>query len=127
MSRTVVLRGERLGRALGLTDLWIAFNGYWPERGALFETLACFIVIPSSALPRMRLREAASPVVRLIVLNDAEYSDAIAFAEAMSRLSGFYGEGGVRNIGRRDGLATVLYSASRTRLFAGFRRARPPF
>jgi cysteate synthase len=68
------------------------------------------MVIPSSALPRMRLREAVSPVVRLIVLNDAEYSDAIAFAEAISRLSGFYVEGGVRNIGRRDGLATVLYS-----------------
>lgn len=153
MSRSVVFRGEQLGRALGLTDLWIAFNGYWPERGALFETgsfkdleamtvlgrlpqvpptlvvassgntgmafaaacsrhlVPCFVVIPSSALPRIRLREELSPVVRLIVLNDAEYSDAIAFAEAMARLSGVYGEGGVRNIGRRDGLATVLYSA----------------
>ncbi|WP_329361898.1 cysteate synthase [Streptomyces sp. NBC_00669] len=36
--RTVVYRGEELGRALGLDDLWIAFNGYWPERGADLRT-----------------------------------------------------------------------------------------
>ncbi|MFD0350545.1 hypothetical protein ACFQ0M_40055 [Kitasatospora aburaviensis] len=31
-------RAERLGRALGLTDLWVAFSGYWPERGAALAT-----------------------------------------------------------------------------------------
>ena len=35
---TVIYRGERLGRALGLSRLWIAFSGYWPERGADFPT-----------------------------------------------------------------------------------------
>ncbi|MCX5387049.1 pyridoxal-phosphate dependent enzyme [Streptomyces sp. NBC_00083] len=27
-------RAERLGRVLGLSELWVAFSGYWPERGA---------------------------------------------------------------------------------------------
>ncbi|MFJ5293926.1 cysteate synthase [Streptomyces sp. NPDC088348] len=35
---TVVYRSEGLGCALGLGDLWIAFNGYWPERGADLRT-----------------------------------------------------------------------------------------
>ncbi|MFE7316028.1 cysteate synthase [Streptomyces sp. NPDC057555] len=31
-------RAERLGRALGLAELWVAFSGYWPERGAALAT-----------------------------------------------------------------------------------------
>ncbi|MFE9369732.1 pyridoxal-phosphate dependent enzyme [Streptomyces sp. NPDC006711] len=31
-------RAERLGRALGLKELWVAFSGYWPERGATLAT-----------------------------------------------------------------------------------------
>ncbi|MFI0982044.1 pyridoxal-phosphate dependent enzyme [Streptomyces sp. NPDC021093] len=31
-------RAERLGRELGLTELWVAFSGHWPERGAALET-----------------------------------------------------------------------------------------
>jgi cysteate synthase len=34
----VVYRSEGLASRLGLEDLHIAFNGYWPERGALIET-----------------------------------------------------------------------------------------
>jgi cysteate synthase len=34
----VVYRSERLGAALGLDRLFIAYNGYWPEKGALLET-----------------------------------------------------------------------------------------
>ncbi|MGH3249465.1 MAG: hypothetical protein ACRDOI_25135 [Trebonia sp.] len=30
---------EGIGAALGLSSLWIAFKGYWPERGALLETV----------------------------------------------------------------------------------------
>ncbi|MFD7032592.1 cysteate synthase [Streptomyces sp. NPDC059917] len=31
-------RAEALGRELGLAELWVAFSGYWPERGAALET-----------------------------------------------------------------------------------------
>ncbi len=34
----LVYCSEGLAKHLGLTDLYIAFNGYWPEKGALLET-----------------------------------------------------------------------------------------
>ncbi len=37
-SRTVVYQSEALSRWLGIEQLYIAFNGYWPERGASMET-----------------------------------------------------------------------------------------
>ena len=35
---TVTYRSEQLSRATGLENLWIAFNGFWPERNAHLET-----------------------------------------------------------------------------------------
>ena len=35
---TVTYRSERLGRKLGLPNLWIAFSGWWPEIGAAMTT-----------------------------------------------------------------------------------------
>ncbi|MEJ2739551.1 MAG: cysteate synthase [Dehalococcoidia bacterium] len=37
-NRPVVFRSEALSVKLGLENLFIVFNGYWPERGARFET-----------------------------------------------------------------------------------------
>jgi cysteate synthase len=37
-NRPIVYRSEDLSAKLGLENLFIAFNGYWPERGARFET-----------------------------------------------------------------------------------------
>ncbi len=31
-------RSPALSRIVGLPNLWISFNGYWPERGAMFPT-----------------------------------------------------------------------------------------
>jgi cysteate synthase len=36
--RTITYKSERLNRSVGLRNLWIAFNGYWPERDAALET-----------------------------------------------------------------------------------------
>jgi cysteate synthase len=47
----------------------------------------------------------------LVVIADGDYPDAIELAAAVSRTAPFYPEGGIRNVGRRDGLATVLLSA----------------
>jgi cysteate synthase len=151
--RTVVFRDERLGRLLGLSNLWVAFNGYWPERGADLETatfkaleayavlgrlpahppvlvvasagntaaafgaiasrqrVPCLLVVPGRGLGRIRLRQPLDPSVRLVVLDGADYADAIALADTVARWPLFAAEGGVRNVGRRDGLATVLYAA----------------
>jgi cysteate synthase len=36
--RPVVFRSAGLAARLGMDDLWLAFSGYWPERGAAMET-----------------------------------------------------------------------------------------
>ncbi|MFJ2868860.1 cysteate synthase [Kitasatospora sp. NPDC087314] len=152
--RTAVYRSERLAAALGLDELWIAFNGYWPERGgdlttgtfkeleaatvlgripedagtlvvasagntgAAFAELCArhrvpvAIVVPACALPRLRTRTPDSPWVRLIAVEGADYAEAIALGDALAALPGFAPEGGTRNVGRRDGLGTVLLAAA---------------
>ena len=37
-SGPLIYRSEGLAAKIGLEDLFIAFNGYWPEKGALLET-----------------------------------------------------------------------------------------
>ncbi|MFJ1754884.1 cysteate synthase [Kitasatospora sp. NPDC088134] len=151
--RTAVHRSERLAAALGLAELWIAFNGYWPERGGDLETgsfkeleaatvlgrlpegagtlvvtsagntaiafaelcgrhrVPVVVVVPASALPRLRTRTPAVPWVRIVAVEGADYADAIALGDALAAQPGFVHEGGTRNVGRRDGLGTVLLAA----------------
>ncbi len=153
VGRTVVYRSEKLARFLGLSNLWIAFNGYWPERGAFLETatfkeleaytvlarlpgqpmvltvpssgntgaafawacsrerVPCLIIIPASGLRKFRFREPLHPCVGIAVIDDGDYPDAISFAGEVSHSLPFQPEGGVKNVGRRDGLATVMLSA----------------
>jgi cysteate synthase len=153
VGRTVVYRSTRLANALNLANLWIAFNGYWPERGAILETatfkeleayavlarlperqimltvassgntgaafawacsrtrMPCLLIVPEKGLGRFQFRSSLDPCVNLVVIADGDYPDAIEMAAAVSRLSAFQAEGGVNNVGRRDGLATVMLSA----------------
>ncbi|MEU0032294.1 cysteate synthase [Streptomyces sp. NPDC006335] len=150
---TVVYRSTGLAGLLGLRNLWIAFNGYWPERACALETgtfkeleafsvlarlpddaptlvlssagntavafavlasrygVPCVVVVPASGLGTFVLSEQPAPCVRLVALEQADYSDAIAFAESLSGALGGRLEGGTRNVARRAGLATVLLSA----------------
>lgn len=153
VGRTVVYRSRDLANALGLQSLWIAFNGYWPERGAALETatfkeleaytvlgrlpdnqviltvassgntgaafawacsrlrMPCLLIIPEKGLRRFNFRAPLHPCVKLVVIDDGDYPDAIELAALISRMPSFQAEGGVKNVGRRDGLATVLLSA----------------
>jgi cysteate synthase len=151
--RAAVYHSSGLAGMLRLPNLWIAFNGFWPERGAALETatfkeleactvlgrlptpgliltvassgntgaafawtcsrrqLPCLIIVPEKGLRRFRFRESLHPCVNLVVIDDGEYPDAIELAAMVSRISTFLPEGGVKNVARRDGLATVLLSA----------------
>jgi cysteate synthase len=153
VGRTAVYHSKGLGKALGLPNLWIAFNGYWPERGAVLQTatfkefeaytvlcrlperevmltiassgntgaafawacsqtqMPCLVVVPGRGLRRLRFRAPLDPCVKLVVIDDGDYPDAIALAAAICGTAPFQAEGGVKNVGRRDGLATVLLSA----------------
>jgi cysteate synthase len=151
--RSAVYRSTHLARAIGLPNLWIAFNGYWPERGADLPTASfkdfeantvlarmpadrlvltvassgntgaafawacsaqgvpCLLVVPGQGLHRLRFTAPLAYWVKIVVIDDGDYYDAINLAARLCELPGFRPEGGVRNVARRDGLGTVLLSA----------------
>jgi len=62
---TAVYRAGALGARLGLRDLWIAFSGWWPERGATlatatFKELEAFAVLARLAPGERRTLVVAS-------------------------------------------------------------------
>jgi cysteate synthase len=155
---TVVYYSKALNRTAGLNNLWVAFNGYWPERGGGLETTtfkeleawavmarlpeahdgimvvasagntaaafasACsinqvpvLIILPEVGLPNLQFRERLHPCVKIVSLvGFTDYSDAIALANKVSQLEGFFPEGGVANAARRAGLGTTMLSAVET-------------
>ncbi|MFD8493112.1 cysteate synthase [Amycolatopsis sp. NPDC059657] len=71
----------------------------------------CVLVVPGSALDKLRLPMEWAECVSLVVLDGGCYRDAIEFASALAALPGFHAEGGFRNVARRDGLGTVMLAA----------------
>lgn len=74
----VVHRAERLGRRIGLDRLWVAFNGYWPERGANLPTCTFKDLEAYTVLGRL----PAEPPVLVI---PSAGNTAAAFAWAATR------------------------------------------
>ncbi|MEU8956532.1 cysteate synthase [Streptomyces sp. NPDC048518] len=72
----------------------------------------CLLVVPESALPVLNSLPATGSCARVIALKGADYNQAIAYSKRITESSPeFFAEGGVRNVGRRDGLATVTLAA----------------
>jgi cysteate synthase len=75
--------------------------------------IAVTVVVPESALPSLWTTEERDPRVRLVVAaGEADYYDAIALGETISAMTGYYAEGGARNVARRDGMGTTLLAAA---------------
>jgi cysteate synthase len=152
---TVVYHSKTLNRMAGLSNLWVAFNGYWPERGATLETttfkeleawavlgripegtdkvmviasagntaaafaracslsqIRCLIVVPEVGLASLEFSEPIDPCVKIVSLvGFTDYADAIALANRVAALDGFFPEGGVANVARRAGLGTTMLAA----------------
>ncbi|HTK10954.1 MAG TPA: cysteate synthase [Ktedonobacteraceae bacterium] len=157
---TVTYQSLQLNQTTGLPHLWIAFNGYWPERNAQLETttfkeleaytvisrllehkhqqqpilvvssagntaaafasvcskvqMPCLIILPESGLAAMHFPRPLASCVKLISLSNASYTDAIVLAQQIAQHEGFFPEGGVKNVARRDGLGSVLLNAVET-------------
>lgn len=152
---TIIFHSEKLSRELGLPHLAIAFNGYWPERGAAMRTASfkeleaaavlarlpanetrtlvvasagntgrafleygsrtranVLVVAPEFALPVLWTTRPRPPQVKLAILRDADYFDAIELSNRICRLPGFMPEGGAKNVARRDGMGCVMLSAA---------------
>ncbi|HJR15738.1 MAG TPA: cysteate synthase [Gemmatimonadales bacterium] len=76
---SITYRSERLGRAIGLDQLWVLFNGYWPERGATLDTATFKELEAWTVLARRQLGDS-----RILVVASAG-NTAAAFARACSR------------------------------------------
>lgn len=72
-----VYRAERLGAALGLAELWVAFSGYWPRRGAFLPTGSFKDLEASTVLGRL-------PDKPPILVIASAGNTAIAFGRACS-------------------------------------------
>lgn len=71
----------------------------------------CVVVVPVRGLRKIVLRRSLAPWVKVIALEDADYADAITFAETLCGDLGGVLEGGTKNIARRAGLSTVFLAA----------------
>lgn len=74
--------------------------------------LPVVLVVPEVALHRLWITSRIGKI-RLIGVR-GDYTDAIQIADKISALDGFVGEGGARNIARRDGMGTVMLEAALT-------------
>jgi cysteate synthase len=71
----------------------------------------CVVVVPARGLRKIVLRRSLASWVKVIALEEADYADAITFAETLCRELGGVLEGGTKNIARRAGLSTVFLAA----------------
>src|SRR5918997_1572051 len=71
-------KSERLNRIIGLPNVWVVFNGYWPEKGATLETTTFKELEAWSVLSRIPEQHAGVLVVA------SAGNTAAAFARACS-------------------------------------------
>jgi cysteate synthase len=76
--------------------------------------ISCLLIVPASGLIKLAFKAPLHPCVKVISLLGAEYDDAIRLAETIAQVEPFFLEGGVRNIGRRDGIGTTMLNAVET-------------
>ena len=152
---SVTYKSEKLNHIIGLSNVWVVFNGYWPEKGATLETatfkeleawavlsripdqhegvltiasagntaaafaracslnkIPCLIIIPEAGLSSLQFSDVIDPCVKIVSLTGfTDYSDAITLANRVSQINGFFPEGGVKNVAKREGLGTTMLNA----------------
>ena len=157
-SAPITYKSEKLAKYLYLSNLYITFNGYWPERGINMTTgtfkeceaysvcarlpenfektlvvasagntaraftrvcsdnnIPLVVVVPEQNLDAMWFTRPVGGSVQLIAAGGrSDYFDAIKLSGIISQMDGFQPEGGAKNVGRRDGMATTALSAVTT-------------
>lgn len=77
-SAPVTFKSEGLAKKLGLSNLWITFSGYWPEKGAYFKTCSFKETEAYSVCGRM------TPEMNKILVVASAGNTARAFAQVCS-------------------------------------------
>jgi cysteate synthase len=73
--------------------------------------IPALIVVPLRGWEEVMRDVPIGPTVRVIAISDAGYDEATAFARELCGTGEFVLEGGVRNVGRRDGMGTAMLEA----------------
>ncbi len=157
-SAPVTYKSRGLASELGLENLYITFNGYYPSIGATMSTcsfketeaysvcgrvdpaeqrimvvasagntarafakvcsdnnIPLLLSVPADNLDALWFTEELNPCVKLIAAQSGgDYFDAIHLSNLALKSDMFYGEGGAKNIARRDGMACTVLSAVTT-------------
>lgn len=157
-SAPVTYKSKGLAAYLGLENLYITFNGYYPAIGATMTTcsfketeaysvcaraeqnekrvmvvasagntarafakvcsdnhIRLLLSVPEENLDALWFEEPLDPCVKLIACErGGDYFDAIHLSNLALKSPKFYGEGGAKNVARRDGMATTVLSAVTT-------------
>ncbi|MEG1621742.1 MAG: cysteate synthase [Alistipes sp.] len=157
-SAPVTYKSKKLAAHLGLENLYITFNGYYPAIGAQMTTcsfketeafsvcaraqedetrilvvssagntarafakvcsdngIKLLLTVPTDNLDALWFEAPLNPCVKLIASEKgADYFDAIHLGNLLLKSTAFYGEGGAKNVARRDGMATTVLSATTT-------------
>ena len=77
-ARPVTYQSERLNRVVGLPNLWVTFNGYWPEKGAALQTTTF------KDLEAWTVRSRLPPGANRILVVASAGNTAAAFVRACS-------------------------------------------
>ena len=75
-AQNAVYRSTALAERLGLDELWIAFNGWWPERGATMRTATFKELEAYAVLARIGADESRTLVVASAGNTAAAFADA---------------------------------------------------
>ena len=77
-----------------------------------FSRIPAVIVVPESGMSNLWSTNEPHSCVQIVsVTGGADYLDAIHIGDIISKSSGYFCEGGAKNVGRRDGMGTVLLAA----------------
>jgi cysteate synthase len=75
-AQTATYRSEALARHVGIEELWIGFNGWWPERGATLRTATFKELEAVTVLMRLAPDETRTLVVASAGNTAAAFADA---------------------------------------------------
>jgi cysteate synthase len=75
-AQTAAFRSKALAKRLGIEELWIAFNGWWPERGATLRTATFKELEAFTVLARLAPEENRTLVVASAGNTAAAFADA---------------------------------------------------
>jgi len=153
-SSPVTYKSKGLSEYLGLKELYITFNGYWPEKKAYMTTgtfkeceaysvcarlpkdadkvltvasagntarafikvcsdnkIPLVMVVPFKNLNSIWAVKKPDPCVKIIAAaGNSDYFDAINLSTVIAGIPGFINEGGAKNVARRAGMGTTVFS-----------------